>query len=106
MTELPHDFADLYLAPVALAVDGRISALGTLDDEKLAVRVGLASDEPDWTVELRKDALLRTVGQLIELHGWEMAWDERGIRLSHGKHAVVLGVPGNFARYVERSTSI
>ena len=38
MTKLPHDVADLYLAPVALAVDTRITELSCLTDEKLALR--------------------------------------------------------------------
>jgi hypothetical protein len=105
MTELPHDIADLYLAPVALQVDARIAQLGTLTDEKLALQVGIASDEPDWSVELRKEALLCTVGHLSDLHAWALSWDDRGVRLSHGRHAVVLGVPANFRRYVEGSTS-
>jgi len=62
MTELPHDIADLYLAPVALEVDARITELATLTDEKLAVQVAIESDEPDWSVDLRKVALLRTWG--------------------------------------------
>jgi hypothetical protein len=105
MTKLPHDVADLYLAPVALAVDTRITELSCLTDEKLALRVGLESDEPDWSIDLRKDALLRTVGHLIDLHGWSLSWDDRGIRLSHGKHSLILGEPANFSRYVERAPS-
>ena len=85
MSELPHDIADLYLAPVVLEVDARITELATLTDEKLAVQVAIESDEPDWSVDLRKVALLRTVGHLIDLHGWQMSWDDRGIRLAHGK---------------------
>jgi hypothetical protein len=105
MTELPHDIADLYLAPVTLHVNARITELGTLTDEKLALQVGLESDEPDWSVELRKEALLRAVGHLIDLHAWSLSWDDRGIRLSHGHHSVVLGVPASFRRYVEGATT-
>jgi hypothetical protein len=101
MTELPHDFADLYLAPVALKVDARIMQLAALDDDKLALHIAIESDEPDWTTELRRDALLRTVGNLIDLHGWELSWDARGVRLAHDEHSVVLGVPANVVRYVE-----
>jgi hypothetical protein len=101
MAELPHDIADLYLAPFALEVDARIAELGMLGDAELALQVGIASDEPDWTLEMRKDALLLTVGHLIDLHGWSLSWDDRGIRLSHGKHALVLGVPPNFGRFLQ-----
>ena len=105
MTQLPHDIADLYLAPTALAVEARITDLGKLADEKLALQVAMESDEPDWSVDLRTNALLRTVGHLIDLRGWSLSWDDRGIRLSHGKHSLVLGVPANFRRYVEGATN-
>jgi hypothetical protein len=95
----------VYLAPVALQVDARIAELGALTGEKLALQVALDSDEPDWSVDLRKDALLRTVGYLIDLHTWSLSWDDRGIRLSHGKHSVVFGLPANFRRYVEGATT-
>jgi hypothetical protein len=101
MSERPHNIADLYLAPVALAIDTRLTEMAALDEEHLAVRVGLASDEADWTVELRRNALLRAVGQRIELHGWTLTWDDRGVRISHGEHSVVLGAPANFRQYVE-----
>jgi hypothetical protein len=101
MTELPHDIADLYLAPVALGVDARIAEMGALTDEKLRVRVAIESDEPDWSADLRKDALLRAVSHLVDLHGWSLSLDERGIRLAHGKHSFVLGAPTNFGRYLE-----
>jgi len=38
---------------------------------------------------------------LIELHGWQMSWDDRGIRLAHGKRSLVLGVPANFNRFLD-----
>lgn len=101
MTELPHDVADLYLAPVTLALDARIAQMGQLTDDKLRLQIAMESDEPDWSVELRKDALLRAVGHLVDLHGWSLSLAERGIQVSHGKHSVVLGAPANFVRYVE-----
>ena len=101
MTERPHDIPDLYLAPVALAVEARVTELGVLDDEELALRVGLASDKPDWSADLRRDALLNTISHLIEMHGWSVSWDARGVRLSHGSHSLVLGVPSNLQRYVD-----
>ena len=100
MTELPHDVADLYLAPVVLQVDARLAELAALDDDKLAVRIATASDSPDWSQDLRIEGVLRTAGHLIDRHGWSLDWDERGIRLAHGARAVVLGVPANVQRYV------
>lgn len=101
MTELPHDIADLYLAPVVLELEARIDELAALSEEKLALRVALESDQPDWTADMRRDAIVRTVAHLIDLHGWMLAWDARGIRLTHGKHSLVLGVPASFRSYVD-----
>ena len=98
MTERPHDVGDLYLAPVALKVEARIAEMSAYED--LAERVELESDQPSWSVEMRKDALLRAVAHLVELHGWSLSWDDRGIRLSHGTHSLVLGVPSIFTAYI------
>jgi len=65
MTQLPHDLADLYLAPVALKLDGRPDELARLTAHDLGRHVALASKEADWTVEMRRDAVLRTVA-----HAW------------------------------------
>lgn len=99
MATHPHDVSDLFLAPVSLAVDARLTELGAMSDRDLAVAVGSASDLPDWSREVRDTALLRAVEHLIELHGWSLAWDPRGIRLTHGEHTLVLGVPPSFVAY-------
>ena len=101
MATRPHDITDLYLAPVALAVDARIEELGRLDQEALVYEVGLESDTPDFTRAMREDALIRTVTHLIDLHGWEFSWDPRGLRLTHDEHTFVLGIPAVFAEYLE-----
>ena len=103
MTTLPHDVSDLFLSPVALAVDARIEELGAMTASDLAFAVAARSDLSDWTPELRDTGLLRAVEHLIELHGWNLAWDPRGLRLSHGQHSFVLGVPANFRAYREPS---
>ncbi len=97
---LPHDIADLHLAPVALAVDARIAELAGLTLPALAARVGMASDLPDRSRAVRQRALLTTVGHLLDMHGWTLTWDGRGIRLTHGGHSLVLGVPRIFEEYV------
>jgi hypothetical protein len=99
VTTLPHDFQDLYLAPVALAIDARLAELGALGDRELAVEIALASDHPDWTEEFRQEAVLRTIAHTVELHGWTLEWDARGIRLTHGAHTFVLGLPTNLEAY-------
>jgi len=105
MATLPHDIADLYLAPVALAVDARIDELGRLDIDRLSYEVALESDTPDLTRELREQALIRTICHLVDSHDWVLSWDERGLRLKNGPHTLVLGIPRVFADYLSGSSS-
>jgi len=101
MTTRPHDITDLYLAPVVLAIDARIEELGRLDADQLAYKVGLESDEPDYTRSLREEAMIRTITHLIDCHDWEFGWDPRGLRLTHDTHTLVLGVPAAVLNYLE-----
>jgi hypothetical protein len=103
MADRPHDIPDLYLAPVALAVDARIEELGHLDKDGLAYEVALESDSPDYTRRIREDALIRTITHLIDPHDWEFSWDPRGLRLTHDAHTFVLGLPPVFGEYLEEN---
>jgi hypothetical protein len=103
MTTRPHDMADLYLAPVVLAVDARIEELGQLDKDQLTYEVALESDAPDLTRGMRQDALLRTITHLIDCHGWDVCWDPRGLRVAHDAHTLVLGIPAVFLKYLDDS---
>jgi hypothetical protein len=94
---------DLYLAPVVLGVDARIEELGRLDKDRLVYEVALESDEPDFSRDMREEALIRTVTHLIDSHGWEFSWDPRGLRLTHDAHTFVLGIPTVFLDYLEDS---
>jgi hypothetical protein len=96
----PHNLADLYLAPVLLAVDARIEELGRLDKDQLAYEVALESDSPDLTSGMREKALIRTIAHLIDCHDWELSWDPRGLRLTHDGHTFVVGVPAVFLEYL------
>jgi hypothetical protein len=101
MTQAPHDFSDLYLAPVALMLDARLEELGKLDADQLAYEVALASDRPDFTRRMREDALIATVRRVIQMHQWTLSWDPRGLRMSHQGHTLVLGVPATFREYLD-----
>jgi hypothetical protein len=103
MAAKPHDLSDLYLAPVVLGVDARIEELGRLDKRGLAYEVALESDEPDFTRDMREEALIRTITHLIDRHGWEFGWDPRGLRLTHDAHTLVLGIPAGFLEYLQDS---
>lgn len=101
MSYLPRDISDLHLAPVALLLDARITELALLDNDELAERVAFESDCPDWTLDLRIAGLLGCVRHCIDCHNWALSWEPRGIGLSHGEYAVVLGVPPTFVDYVQ-----
>ena len=100
MAARPHDAADLYLAPVMLAVDARIEELGKLDKDGLAYEVALESDSPDSTRPIREEALARTVAHMVDLHHWKLSWDPRGLRMTHDGHTYVLGIPAVFHDYL------
>lgn len=101
-TVKPHSVPDLYLAPVVLELDERLEELGALSPGDLATRVELASNTPGTRVEWRADGLLRTIEQFVDLHDWTLSWDARGLRVSHGKHHVVLGLPETLRTFAER----
>ena len=100
MSLRPHDRTDLFLAPVALAVDERLRELGELSLEDLNLRVALAANVDTRFAEERVRGLLTTVVHLLDMHDWQVAWDPRGIRLFHADHAIVLGCPENFAAFL------
>jgi hypothetical protein len=100
MTRVPHDFDDLHLAPVLLALDDRLNELSLLDEFELMRRVALDSDRPDWTREQRERSLLMTIGRFIDCHGWGLTWAPRGLRVAHDSHSVVLGCPPVFEEYL------
>ncbi len=100
MADRPHDIADLYLAPVLLGIDARIERLGEQDKDGLAYEVALASDLPDTTRQRREEALITAITHLVETHHWEFSWDPRGLRMSHGEHTFVVGIPAVFLDYL------
>jgi hypothetical protein len=100
MADRPHDVTDLYLAPVLLAVDARIEELGRLDRDGLAYEVALESDVPDFTRQMREEAVIRAITHLVDTHHWKFSWDPRGIRMTHDAHTLVLGLPAIFLDYV------
>ena len=100
MPRAPHDYTDLFLAPVALTVDQRLEGFAGLGPVELERRVALESNQLTTTTAERASAVVASVTYLVDLHGWRAAWDSRGIRLSHDNHSLVLGVPPNVAAYV------
>ncbi len=101
MEGLPHDMTDLRLAPVALAVDAAIEDLGRLPLEKLAWQVESHRDVTEVTADDRRGWLLAQIESRVEKGKWELSFDDRGVRLTHGKHTFVLGAPATFTAYLE-----
>ncbi len=100
MPVLPHDVADLRLAPVVLTLDARIEELSILDLEALRRHTALVSDTPEGTRDHREHALLRALEHGLDLHGWQLSWNSRGVRASHDNHHLVLGIPATFVDYL------
>jgi hypothetical protein len=100
MSDRPHDVTDLYLAPVVLAVDARIEELGRMDKGRLAYEVALESGLPDFTRQMREEALIRAITHLTDTHHWTFSWDPRGLRMTHEAHTFVLGLPAVLLDYV------
>jgi hypothetical protein len=103
MAVLPHDISDLYLAPVVLALDAQIEELSRLDADQLVRQVALVANTEGWTRKQRESGLLVTICHTIDCHDWVLAWDARGVRLTHDEHHLVLGVPPTFTQYLSGS---
>jgi hypothetical protein len=100
MIARPRDTTDLYLAPVALELDRRLEKLSGLSERRLDVEVGFATDQQPRDVGDRRALMLATLTHLLPAHGWVVSWHPRGLRLSHERHQVVLGVPDSVRAYL------
>ncbi len=100
---LPHDAVDLQLAPVALAIDKELSALGRLAPDQLEGQIMLAVNRRSSELESRRareETLIWLVTRFVPLHGWEVALEERGLRMAHRGHTLVLGLPATVRGYL------
>lgn len=96
----PHDATDLYLAPVTLAVDGRLEELALLSAEDLASEIAVTANiDPRSDVE-RQRAVVSAATYPLDLHGWNVGLSPRGLRLYHADHSLVLGLPPNVVEYL------
>src|SRR5436309_5945339 len=93
MASLPHDLPDVLLAPMVLRVDARLAELGELDAETLRRRIASDTNNGAWSREHREQGVLESLEYLQDMHGWQLSMDPRGVRVSHGVHSLVLGVP-------------
>lgn len=100
MTTRPTDITDLYLAPVALRLDRQLAALAHLTEERIHVWVAVVTDREAATPEERRELTLRALRHEVDTHQWHLQHDPRGIRLSHGDHSLVLGIPESLRSYL------
>jgi hypothetical protein len=100
MSIRPRDLTDLYLSPVAIELDRRLDELSPLSAQDVEVKVALSTDREASLPSDRIDLFLQSLAHLIPLHGWELAYESRGVRVQHGGHSLVLGVPDCVREYV------
>lgn len=94
MNNRPGDMSDLYLSPVAIELDQRLEALaGQSPPEELEQYVQLRTDRQPRNAPERAELLLESLTHMLPLHGWDVQWAPRGLRLRHDQHQLVLGVP-------------
>lgn len=103
MTLLPHDVPDALLAPVVLRVDARLDEFGAMTGPQLRRKIALLSNIADRTRPQREAALIRAIEHCDVLHGWRLSLDDRGLRLSHGIHAMTLGLPPVVRNFLDGS---
>jgi hypothetical protein len=100
MTTRPHDLSDLYLSPIALELDRRLAEFSSLSHEEIELRIILETDRVPRDPAGRAEIAIGALSHLIELHDWHLAWDPRGLRLTHDSHTLVLGVPESLRSYL------
>ena len=101
MTVRPHDVTDLYLAPVLLKIDRRISDLEGLSVKEIDYQVALATNQQPRDVADRAVLLQQAIIDALDTHGWETSWVSRGLKVKHEDRELVLGVPDSLRSYLE-----
>ena len=102
MSIRPRDLTDLYLSPVAIELDRRLEVLTPFTLKELELQIALTTDREASAPEARVELFLQSLAHLLPLHGWELAYETRGVRVRHGDHSLVLGVPGCVREYAGR----
>jgi hypothetical protein len=99
MTIRPHDLFDLYLAPLALAIDSTLERWGAMSLDQVRSEVLFHTNSDPTTPDRRRAALLATLAQ-PEMHGWALSIGPRGVVLTHDNHVITLGVPDSVRSYM------
>jgi hypothetical protein len=101
MPLMPHDTADLALAPVVLQLDHEIQKYCGLTQEELVLRVAAEADCEPQSFHGRRDALLDALTHFVDMHGWDARINDRGLRLHHGSNTVTIGLPRSIRTYLD-----
>lgn len=96
----PRDRSDLYLAPIALAIDDRLEDLARLSDAELEKRIVIEANVDLSNDGAREAGLLTSLEHLLDLRGWSLSLHARGVQLAHEDHILVLGLPENCRRFL------
>jgi hypothetical protein len=96
----PHDLTDLFLAPVALAIDTEIESLERMTHDELLCYIPLVLNREPRDVDERRRDFVEAVTRHHDLHGWRASCEPRGLRLRNGEHTIVLGLPPNVRSYL------
>lgn len=101
MALMPHDTADLALAPIVLHLEHEIGTFSGLRPDEVVRRIAIDAGATPGTFHARREALLRTLTQFVDLHGWKVAINDRGLRVSHRQNAVTIGFPKSLRTYLD-----
>ncbi len=101
MSLLPHDLTDLYLSPVALELNERLSDFGGRTDADVEYLIALRADRQPQNLAERRLLALRALTHGSDLHGWDVEWVSRGLRMRNGSHELVLGIATGLRHYLE-----
>lgn len=101
MPTLPHDLADLSLAPLVLHLDEQLASYDGLSTEQIGLRLAVETNSEPRSGPARKERMLEALTRFVDMHGWEVCWTTRGLRLSNHTHSVTLGAPPTLATFLE-----
>jgi hypothetical protein len=101
MPLMPHDTADLALAPVVLQLEAEIQKYSGLTQDEVVLRVATETDTQPRSAHARRAAVVDALTHFVDLHGWETRITSRGLRLSHGDNTVTLGLPRSIHTYLD-----
>ncbi|HYF73461.1 MAG TPA: hypothetical protein VD864_11615 [Nocardioides sp.] len=96
----PRDLTDLYLAPLLIALEERLEQLAPLNPGALAFEIILVTNQEPRDRAERAGMVIEVLQTGLDLHGWTLSLEPRGLRVEHAGRGVVLGLPTNLRDYL------